>query len=103
VSGELAGRLTITWPKAGQSHLFGGRIVLHDADSGEQILSALSFDLVVHADAKELITADVTMLATADGLPLPADAKPVIVGEGDSAEVATGRFRWAVAEMRIAE
>lgn len=103
MSAELSGRLIITWPRPGQSHLFGHRIVLHDADTGEQILSAIDFELTVHADTQSLITANVTMFATADGGLLPQDAKPVLVGEGDNAEVATGRFRWEVAEMRIAD
>lgn len=100
---EYAGRLIITWPKAGESHLFGGRIILADADTGEQIISALDLDLTIHAETMNLITAEMTMLATEDGKLLPNDAKPVLTGEGDNAEIATGRFRWLVTEMRITE
>lgn len=98
---ETVGSMIITWPKPGKGHLFGGRIALADADSGEVITTALDLDLTVHTDTQSLITAEITMFADADGKPL-GPGEPVTYAE-DGENLATGRFRWLVSEMRIAE
>lgn len=95
---EFAGRLAITWPKAGPS-LPGWAVVLTDADTGQQITSAL--DLTIHMRPDEIVTAETTMVCNLDGKPLQ-EGEPVRWAEG-AEEVPTGVFRWLVAEMRIAE
>jgi len=97
---EFTGRLIITWPKSDRPALLPPLTILHDADTGEQITSVASFTL--SADATEnLVTAELTMLTDADGQPLASAATPILTDDGE--DVRTGVFRWAVAEMRVAE
>jgi hypothetical protein len=102
-TGEIAGHLIITWPKTTGPHgaLAGWRVTLTDADSGQQITSVLDMNLVVHAEPRALVTAELTMLTDRDGRPLSPGAKPVIADDGEN--IATGRYCWIVTEMRIAE
>ncbi len=96
---EFTGRLIITWPRSARPVLLPPLTILHDADSREQIMSVTAFTINAHV-AESVVTADLTMLAGADGKPLAADATPVL---DDGNEPLTGVFRWVVAEMRIAE
>lgn len=97
---DYTGRVIITWPKPTGPVLLPPLTILHDADSGEQITSVLSF--TVNADATEnQVTADLTMLTDADGQPLASTAKPVL--DEDEENVRADVFRWIVAEMRIAQ
>lgn len=99
MSAELAGRLIITWPKS-DGIMLSHRILLTDADTGEQIVSALNGELTVQMDAGSVVTVELTMLAGADGKPLRRGEREVLAADGERLHV--DRFRWAVAEMRIA-
>ncbi|NUP47535.1 MAG: hypothetical protein HOW97_09510 [Catenulispora sp.] len=94
MSDEYTGRVIITWPQpqAGLTH--GATVKLTDADSGEDIVSALDLTVTVTLDAA--IVAEMTMLTDADGH--PAGVSPVRDEDGET--LRTARFRWLVAEMR---
>jgi hypothetical protein len=123
------GRVIITWPAKTTSGVLPiYRVTLTDADTGEQIVSGLKLALTLGTDTGydgDIIEAEVTALVDADGSLLPAgkqpvrvDAAPTDVAESFTSEewaereratasapfdFRTGVFRFAVAEMRIAE
>lgn len=89
--------LIIEWPaprKPDPSPMPAWQLTLTDAVSGQQISTALR--ITVHADAEDIVTADVTMFADEDGKPV-YDGKPHI----RDGEVVEGTFPFLVAEMRV--
>jgi hypothetical protein len=63
--------------------------------TGEAITTVMDVD--IHVNVKNVVTAEMTMLAGTDGLPLPEGAKPV---RSDDGEPRTGVFWWYVTEIR---
>ena len=98
---DFAGRLIITWPKPNGGMIAGHGIVLTDADTGEQIFSALDLDLRIRAAVHSVAVVGLTMLVDGEGKPLPRGGQPVLSADGE--DFRTGVFWWWVAEMRIAD
>lgn len=94
------GVIAIEWPAATRpgpyNCMTGAQLTITDAVSGKVITTCSHADVTVHADAGELVTADLTLFADADGEPL-LDGKPVT----SDGEVLTGVFPFLVAEMRV--
>ena len=98
------GTVIIEWPGPGRhgvSAIAGHAITIRDAFSGgelqgELITTVTSADIVIHASAESLVTADLTMFADEDG-------NPVFTGKPHfrDGEVITATFPFIVAEMRV--
>jgi len=126
----LAGRLIITWPAAQPAGVLTNQLVrIEDADSGEPILTALKLALILGTDTGYLpgiIEAEITALTDEDGRiqagsgvqPVPTEeymrhraaasgltepAREALEDAFTGPEMRTGVFRYAVAEMRIAD
>lgn len=97
-SPEYRGVIVIEWPppygSVPHSAINGSLIVITDALTGKAVTTCSH--VTVHADAAELVTADLTMFADADGEPV-LDGMPVLGAE----EILTGTFPFFVAEMRV--
>lgn len=104
-----AGRLVIEWPPPSPHGvpLYTPRMRAYDYDTGAELTSitGLRIDLGGAGWNSEPITADLTMLVNADGLPLAA-GEPVQPQRNEDGtpgtDVATGVFRYEVMEMRVA-
>jgi len=96
---ELAGRVVITWPRPAGLAVPGFGVVVADADTGEQ-WTADVLNLRVNVDPRGVTTATLERLVDADGKPI-GRGKAVPTQDGQSFR--TALFRYAVAEMRIAE
>ena len=102
----FAGRLIITWPKAhpnGAPPVYS-EITLADADTSVALLTVVDLALTVSHE-QQVVVAEMTMLCDEDGKMLLAEANgsSIVASVEESGEVRTGRFRWLVAEMRVAE
>jgi hypothetical protein len=96
------GYLIIEWPRRreaapGFAHVMPGwKVSLTDAITGEQITTATAVE--IHADAQNIVTAELTMFCDLDG-------KPVYGGStfwpDDDGKPRTGTFSFLVAEMRV--
>lgn len=104
-SAEAVGRIAITWPSPRHEYapLGAWEIQIHDLDADLPILTATGLRIVISADGwgSGGIYADLALLVGEDGEPLPNDGKAAI--DENSRRVRTGAFRYAVAEMRVAE
>lgn len=102
---EIPGRIAITWPApyAEGATLPAWRIQIHDLDTDRPILTATGLRIAIGGNGWESggIYADLTLLVDADGQPIANDGQAGFTDDGKS--VRTGMFRYAVAEMRIAE
>lgn len=102
---ETGRRVIITWPAPTTSGILPiYRVTLADADTGEQIITAVKLSLTLGTDTGfegDIIEAEVTALVNADGEPLRAGEQAVPTEDGDWLN--TKVFRFAVAEMRVAE
>lgn len=101
------GRVTITWPAARNDALplFSREMQIHDADTGQPILTVTGMQIVLGGEAwrGEAIHVDLTMLADAEGQPIldgPGSANKAY--DRDNGVIRTGVFRYAVMEMRTA-
>lgn len=95
---EFAGNIIITWPQpspAGSLHGMG--ITLTDAETGEDIQTVTALRVVLHADAQDLVWAELEMFTDADGK--PAYSHPLHTVDG---EPVRGTFPFLVSEMRVA-
>jgi len=102
---EITGRVIITWPARKHEHttlpVWG--VSIHDADSGEQITTALGLRMVIGTKRgwDGPIEVELEQLTNAGGKPLATGA-PIVPDEaGDGYRTAV--FRYVVAEMRVAE
>lgn len=95
----LYGRITITWPQPTGLATPGFRVSIADADTGEE-WTADVLNLRVTVDPRGITTATLERLVDADGKPI-GHGKAVPTEDGDSYRSAL--FRYAVAEMRIAD
>ena len=95
---QYRGVIIIEWPPptgAGPySALAGPLVVITDAVTGKPITTCSH--LTVHADVAELVTAELTLFADADGEPI-LDGMPVL-GDG---WILTGTFPFMVAAMKV--
>lgn len=102
---EVTGRIAITWPapRFKGMALPAWKVQIHDLDTDRPILTATGMRIAIGGDGWDSggIYADLTLLVDDDGEPSPNDGKPTI--DEDTKRVRTGVFRYAVAEMRIAE
>lgn len=103
---DFAGRLIITWPKVhsnGAPPVYA-EITLADADTGIAIITAADLTLTVSYE-QQVVAAEMTMLCDEDGKMLLAEANgsSIVASVDGNGEVRTGRFRWLVTEMRVAE
>lgn len=104
------GHLIIEWPAPSPHgiplHNHGMRA--YDYDTGAELVTAtgIRIDLGGTNWNGEIITADLTMLANADGQPLAA-GEPVQPQRNEDGtpgtDIATGVFRYEVMEMRVAD
>lgn len=92
------GVVIIEWPApygtGPYSAMHGGGAAITDAVTGA-LLTTVS-RAVITASPQNLVTAELTMLADADGEPIP-DGLPVVEG----GEIRTGTFTFLVTEMRV--
>lgn len=99
-AGDYRGVVIIEWPAPygvpPYSALIGRACTVTDAVTGKPILTCTR--VVVRASMDEIVTADLTVLADADGNPL-LDGEPVVAPCGR--EFLTGTFPFAVSEMRV--
>ena len=95
---EIAGRVAIVWPAAGNGPLLPFDMAVLDADSGELLTDVLAVRLVVNSRAA--ITVDLERAVDADGRPIGTGET---VPDEDGKGVRTAVLRYTVAEMRIAE
>lgn len=93
---KIDGRIIITWPRSDGPAIPGWAITVADADTGEQWANVLN--LRITSDPSEITTAVVERLVDATGA---ATNTPVRDESGD--RIRTAVFRYAVAEMRVAE
>lgn len=102
---ETGRRVIITWPAPTTSGVLPiYSVTLSDADTGEQILTGVKLSLVLGTDTGfegDIIEADITALVNADGQILGPREQPVKSEDGDWFR--TGVFRFAVAEMKVAD
>lgn len=102
---ETGRRVIITWPAPTTSGVLPiYSVTLTDADSGEQILTGVKLSLTLGTDTGfegDIIEADVTALVDGDGQILGPREQPVKSEGCDWFK--TGVFRFAVAEMRVAD
>jgi len=102
---EVIGRIAITWPSPRHEYapLGAWEIQIYDLDADLPILTATGMRIVISADGWDSggIYADLTLLVGKDGEPIPNDGNAAI--DEDSGRVQTGAFRYAVAQMRVAE
>jgi hypothetical protein len=103
---EIVGRVIITWPKTvdGVLHPWFGAS-LTDADTGEELTTVLSFTLAInysdsHLRSWDAYRVDMTMLSDENDQCLRGRAPAQLAPDG---RIRRGTFRWAVAEMRVAE
>jgi hypothetical protein len=93
------GTVIIEWPAPvgplPYSALLGRAAAVTDAVTGKPITTCSG--ITVRAVVDEIVTAELTLFADADGNPV-LDGKPVL-GDG---EILTGTFPFAVAAMRVA-
>jgi hypothetical protein len=98
--GDYAGVVMIEWPPATgtgpYAAMIGRAASVFDAVSGKQIKTCAG--ITVRVNMEELVTADLTLLAGADGEPI-LQGEPVLDGEG----IRTGVFPFLVSEMRVRE
>jgi hypothetical protein len=97
--GQYRGVIIIGWPasaNAGSPYasMVARKTEIADALTGKPIRTCTGF--TVHGDMDALVTADLTLLADADGEPL-LEGKPVL----KDGEVITGTFPFIVSEMRV--
>lgn len=98
---QYRGVIRIEWPPPGAgpySAMAGCRVSITDAVTGKPVTACSHADITVHADAGELVTADLTLFADADGEPL-LDGDAVL--NGDGTDILTGVFPFLVGEMRV--
>lgn len=92
------GVIIIEWPApfgaSPYSALSGWHCAVTDAVTGKPVTTCSR--ITVRADVNEIVTADLTLFADADGNPV-LDGDPV-PGDG---EILTGTFTYAVAGMRV--
>jgi hypothetical protein len=102
---EPLGRIVIIWParKSEYAPLAVWEVTFEDADSGEQLttVTGLRMMLGTRRGWDGAIEVDLEQLADAEGDPLPSGAQALPNENGDG--VRTGLFRYAVAEMRVAD
>ena len=73
---------------------------IFDAETGEQIMTATRLKVPsVTVDAQDVITADLTMLADENGMPVLGKVPQFIDVKGG--EIPSGTFPFLVAEMRV--
>jgi hypothetical protein len=100
---DIEGSVTIEWPaKAPSGVIPGWGVSIYDAVTGKQVTTASHADIVIHADAQDVVTADLTLFCDEAGNPVfgagfPAGVVHVRPDEG----IATGTFTFLVTEMRI--
>ena len=106
------GRVIIEWPGPQQERfaLAGWMCAVYDAETGQAVSTVMRAripSVVVHADAQNVITADLTMLADDKEMPIlfpeeypgrPGSTKVYTDEEGGIRE---GTFSFLVAEMRV--
>jgi hypothetical protein len=98
------GVVIIEWPAAHgaspYSSLPGWQATVTDALTGKRIVTCTG--IAVYAGPDALVTADLTLIAGADGEPvLEPDADGTVTVEPDGEGVLTGTFPFLVAEMRV--
>jgi hypothetical protein len=102
-AGGYAGAIIVEWPgppKHGVGAIAGRAVTIYDAFSGDEphgshVTTVSSADIVIHAEAEGLVTADLTMFADEAGHPV-FDGKPHF----RDGEVITATFTFLVADMR---
>lgn len=97
---QYRGVIIIEWPPpvgtGPYSAIPGPSVTITDAVTGKMITTCSHADIVIHADVAEIVTAELTLFADADGNPVLSG--PSVAGDG---EILTGTFTFAVSEMRV--
>lgn len=96
---EFDGEIGITWPAGKGEALPGWRLAPYNADGPVNTIT----EFTLHARADDIVWAEATMFADADGRPVydvPHGAKLHL---GDDGKPATGTFRFRVTEVRTTE
>lgn len=97
---QYRGVLIIEWPAPRVASPYnampGWGVTITDAVSGKVITTCTDADIVIHAGATGLVTADLNLFADEDGEPI-FDGRPVPEGDGFRA----GVFPFLVGEMRV--
>lgn len=83
---------TLTFPRA----MVAWKVAVYDATDGASITTAS--EITVRASADGWVTADLTMLADPDGMPVLSGST---VYPDDEGRARTGTFSFLVAEMRV--
>lgn len=97
---RIAGNVTITWPRPSAGAIAAVGSVVADADTGTVWSDVI--DVRVDAGPKGIVTADIERLVDENGAPDPAGRGRAVPTE-DGTRWRTAVFRYAVAEMRIAD
>lgn len=99
---ETGRRVIITWPKAGHATvLANATMCVNDAETGEEFVDGTAMTMRLGEPGNwthQVIEVDICRLTAPDGEPL-GPGRPVPVDD----EITYAWFRYAVAEMRIAE
>jgi len=93
---KIDGRVIITWPSANGPAIHGWGVAVADADTGESWANVLNLRII--AEPREIATAIVERMVDQAGAP----TNTPVPGEGGD-RFRTALFRYAVAEMRVAE
>lgn len=94
---EPVGRVIIRWPKPRLGvPLIGWATQVIDIDTGQPITTATCGEVRVIFDPTEIVTAELTMFADADGKPI-FDGMPVL--DTETGELRTATFRFQVMGM----
>ena len=98
------GAIIIEWPpartalqKGAVAPLWSCLVSIYDAFTGDQITTASSADIVIHADAARCVTADLTLFTDEAGNPV-FDASVIRIRE--NGDIETDVFTFFVSEMR---
>jgi len=88
---EFAGDIIIEWGPARPGGIPGWQTAIYDAATGQLLPGVMTLT----ATADDVVTAELRMLADADGKPFAADA--LVIPD----DISTAVFRYRVAEMRV--
>jgi len=98
---QFDGTMIVTWPRPRAGMVHGWDVSLADAATGDPITTVTGFTTRIHAVAGDLVWAEVTMFADAEGRPL-LSGRPVLDPGPEGGEILTGTFAFLVTEMRAA-
>jgi hypothetical protein len=98
---DIEGAVIIEW-RSGTGVMPGCFAGIYDAVTGDQITTAAHADIVIHADAPQCVTADLTLFTDEAGNPIfSADVWPSGAYVQPDGKMAADVFTFLVSGMRV--